>query len=242
MTNPTDSLRISISKNEPPMQASKWLQVQALLDGEEVKAFFNELGAFEIYKTGCVCNMDEGLVSKEEFISVYNRYIDALKAGGLPDEAEARSYFSTVFTSARDHLFRVLLPDHKQIIRVCKPVIQLQLHKMDYSPVDGKFRPMVFGMDSVFWGIQFSYPQLYQDLVTKEVQQVGENASFPNTQLFRLLQRWIRHNTVPTSFQVGHQKINVPMRLGRRCLDWINFHPQLKHKQLRVLKPGEGAQ
>ena len=235
----TEDLRISIIKNEPPLQASKWLQIQVLLDKEEMSSLFEALGPFEIFLTGCLCPIGKGFVSHDGFLEQYSRYVEALKAGQLPEEAVFRSYFSSVFTVARDHLFRVLAADNQQIIRVAKPVIQLQMHKMDYSLADGKFRPMVFGMDSIYWGIQFSYPQLYQNPIDKEILQIADRPEFPNTRLFRTLQRWVRHETIPTPFEVSQKKINVPMRLGKNCLSWINHHPQLIRKGLQV-KQGRG--
>ena len=109
---------------------------------------------------------------------------------------------------------------------------------MDYSEHDGKFRPMVFGLDSVTWGLQFSYPQLFMDGRTKEAFAVVESEEFPNTALFHQLQRWMRQNTLPTPFLVDGKRVNSPIRLGKACLPWINRHPQLAPKHLQVLAHG----
>lgn len=233
--NIVESIPIHTAKIDPTLQASKWLQTQLLIDVPEMQQLLDSLGDFNIFMTGTVCNLTEGHVPKSKFLEVYSRYISELKAGRLPQESEFRPYFSTVFTKAADHLFRIVVAGQKQIIRPLKPVVQLQLHRLDYSPVDGKFRPMVFSKDSVFWGLQFSYPQLYQDTSTKEVFQVGDTPEYPNTGLFRSIQKWIRHHTIPTPFVVGETQINVPMRLGKQCLNWINNHPQFPQKGFKVL-------
>jgi hypothetical protein len=229
------SLRIASLDSEPPMEVSKWLKIQVLLDFEEMVHLFEALGEFEIYLTGTVTKVGEGRVPKLEFITIYKGYVQSLIEGKLPDDSIFRSYFNAILTTSSDLLYSIPVLEGRQLIRASKPVIQLQSHSMDYSVHDGKFRPMIFGRDSIPWGIQFSYPQLFLDPNTKEILQIKEDETFPNTHLFRKLQKWIRKQTIPTSFQVENHKINVPMRLGKCCLTWINNHVQLCHKKIKVL-------
>lgn len=217
------------------MQVSKWLTIAVLLDAEEMETLFEALGDFYIYLAGMVTKSNEGLVLHETFLQAYHNYIEALMSGTIPDPMLYRSYFASIFTTTPAFLYSVLLDNDRQLIRISKPIIQLQPHFMDYSIHDGKFRSMVYGTESIHWGIQFSYPQLFQDQTTKEIFQVADNELFPNTHLFRLLQKWIRRNTVPTPFLAEGVKINVPMRLGKKCFPWINKHPQLLKKNLTVL-------
>lgn len=227
------NVRVAVS-NEQPMQASKWLDVQALLDVDEFALLLEALNSPLLFLTGSVCKEGEALISKGKFLDVYGKYIQALKEGILPDERECRPLFSAVMTATPDVLYAIPVEGGRQILRVSKPAVQMQFHKLGYSTADGKFRPMAFGSHSIFWGIQFSYPQLFQDMSTHEVFTVNESASFPNTLIFRSLQRWIRHHTIPTPFLVDGRKVNVPMRLGKNCTGWINNHPQLKQMGLAV--------
>lgn len=234
--NPSEfPLRQSSLLAESPMQASKWLQIQALIDAEEMRALFDHLGDFAIYLAGSLTTRDAGSLSKSQFLTVYEKYAAALKNGQIPDAGEFRAVFSAVFSLSPQLLYAIPVENGKQLIRVSRPVVQLQAHSMDYTIYDEKFRPMVFGLDSILWGLQFSYPQLYLDPATKEVLQVNESDFFPNTRLFRDLQKWIRHQTIPTPFLVGSKQINVPMRLGKQCKEWINRHPQLLSKNIKVL-------
>ncbi len=232
------TLRISLPNLEQPMEASKWLKVQLLAETAELKALFDAIGPFEIFLAGAIVPSGQGLVPQDEFLKIYANYIDALKKGQLPDESAYKSYFSGVLTRTRDPLYALPVGEGKQLIRIARPVIQMQAHAMDYSVHDDKFRPMVFGLDSITWGLQFSYPQLYMDGRTKEAFAVVESDEFPNTHLFHQLQRWMRQNTIPTPFLVGDKRVNSPIRLGKQCLPWINRHPQLAPKQLKVLAHG----
>jgi hypothetical protein len=217
------------------LQASKWLSYPVLIDADEMQALFDELRDFEIYLVSGVSKRGEGRISKEAFLQLYRAYIEALREGILLPESAYRSVFSSVFTATSDALFAVPIEPDKQLIKIEKPVIQLQSHRISYSSVDGKFRSMVWGPDSITWGIQFSYPQIFQHAETKQVIQVAETTDFPNTALFRRLQRWGRHHTTATPFLVEGERINVPVRLGKQCFSWINRHPQLIEKKLSVL-------
>lgn len=234
MSTPSSSLRMCAPNAEPPMQASKWLKCQVLCDAEELQSLSQSLEPFEIYLTGCVTPLGSGSLAKQEFFSIYASYIEELKQGKIPGNSQYRHYFSSVFTRTPEVLYAIPLETNQQLIRVEKPVVQLQHHCLDYSKEDGKFRPMIFGTDCIHWGIQFSYPQIFQEARTHQILQVDDSPIFPNTSLFKHLQQWIRKNTIPTPFLVGDQQINVPMRLGKQCLCWINQHQQLINRGLRV--------
>lgn len=220
--------------NEQPMQASKWLDVQALLDADEMAQLLNDLDSPHLFLTGCVCRVGQGWLTKPAFLEAYAKYVSILQQGLLPDEQEFRALFSAVLTVTPDVIYAIPIAGGREILRVAKPAVQMQFHRLGFSKVDNKFHPMAFGTQSILWGIQFSYPQLYRDLNTDEVFTVNESDAFPNTALFRALQRWMRPHTIPTPFIVNEQRINVPIRLGKKCLNWINNHPQLKKLGLAV--------
>lgn len=227
-------LRISSVSAEVPLQASKWLSSQVLLHFDEMSALLNALGPFYLYSTGSIVKRGEEGYTKEQFLTFYKEYITALQQGVVPDEAYFRRPFSSVLTMTPEALYAIPIEADMQLIRIAKPIIQLQAHRMDYSKADGKFRSMTFGGDSISWGVQFSYPQLYQDGKTKEIHQVDSSEKCPNTSLFRTFQLWIRNNTIPTSFLLEGKKISIPVRIGKQCLSWINQHPQLSKRGLTV--------
>lgn len=216
-----------------PLQASKWLKSPILIDGNEMQSLLTALGDFWIFRTSGVTRQGEGLISTEEFLFHYTEYVEALRQGKQVDEERIRPYFSAIFTLTPRAVYAVYLPNQQQLIKVDQPVIQLQHHKFTYSTLDGKFRSMVLGSNSISWGVQFSYPQLYQD-ANFQVKQVRVGEAFPNTALFHKLQKWVRYHTVATPFLIGPQRINVPIRLGKQCFEWINAHPQLVIKSLQI--------
>lgn len=228
-----DTVRIGTAA-ESPLQASKWLQCQALLSGEEMRALFASLEPFTLFIAGSITEPGKGILSKQHFLALYESYIGMLRSGQVPQAADYRPYFSAVMSADDEALYKLLIDAERQLIRIAKPVVQLQAHHLDYSPLDGKFRSMVFGSDSITWGLQFSYPQLFQEAASKQILQTRQQRAYVNTQLFQRLQQWMRQHTSPSPFLVNGKVVNVPARLGKECFAWINSHPQLKSKGLCI--------
>lgn len=230
---------MSQQDKSPPMEASKWLQTQVLLDEHEMEDLLSSLGGpIHILQTGRVLKKGEEKITTQQFLHRYSEYIATLKQGKDPEDAVYRSYFSSIWTLSETVVVSISVDSERHVMRLVKPAIQLQLHRLGYSKSEGKFRPMIFGKDSIDWGIQFSYPQLYKDPFTHEAQKVIVSDAFPNTALFQQLQRWLRQHSQPTPFLVGTVKTNVPIRLGKRCFAWINIHPQLSLHDMRVENVG----
>ena len=217
-----------------PLQASKWLSIQVLLDEDEMASLLTQLHELKILLTGRVAKRGEEIISTSHFLQKYNSYVAALRNGEVPQDALYRDVFSTIWTSDPDAAYAVEIDNDRHILRASKPAVQLQLHRLGYSSIEDKFRPMIFGKDSIDWGIQFSYPQLFKNPITHEAEKVIAGETFPNTALFQNLQRWLRQHSQPTPFIVSGKKTNVPIRLGKKCFAWINQHPQLLEKGIKV--------
>ncbi len=206
------------------MSCSKWIKHQVLLSIEEMCLLFSEIAPFEIF---CVCEpVTENTmqIARENFLQTYADYVLMLKTGKLPQEGDFRKMFSSVFTTTREALYAMPVGQERFLVKTIKPVIQLQLHHFFVSTIDGKFHPMVLGKESISWGIQFSYPQIYQDPETRAYSKVDSSEKFPNTELFHKLVKWLRRNTMPTPFIFQDKKTHVPIRLGRTSLEWVKHH------------------
>lgn len=216
------TLRISEPSSEGVFQASKWLKIQVLLDGDEMKSLIAALEPFWIFPiTGVV---DGKPIEHPFFIAEYSRWIDELKSGIIP--TNQRRITASVFIDDLDALWLQQVGEGKFLTKMAKPVVQVQAHTFSYS--EGEFRPMSMGTTSIFWGLQFAFPQLYQDPKTMEFHETKPSP------LFRKIQLWMRENSRATPFIVGDKKINSPIRLGKQCFSWINSHPQLIEQKIKV--------
>ncbi len=216
------TLRVSTPEAEGVYQGSKYLKYQVLCDAAELKNLFARLESFSIYPLtalGPGAPMD-----RDHFIEVYGTWIEMLKAGRVPTDTELKSLLACVFTAESDSLWKQEIPGGRYIVKMGRPVVQVQAHFFSYSTLDAVFRPMTMGSNSIFWGLQFSFPQIYQEPKTMELREVDESLE---AELFQKIKQWVRDETRATPFVVDEKKTNVPIRLGKNCFSWIHNHPQL---------------
>ena len=195
-------IRRSHPKVEGVFQASKWLKYQVLLDVEEMKDLLSSLEPISFFQVSQPVSSFEGSFSSDEFLSVYAGYIAALKEGRIETSIRQRSFFSSALSRDFSCFYAMELGGEKVLVKPLYPVIQLQSHAFFYSTLDGKFHPMVQSIESISWGLQFSYPQLFQDPQTHQVVKVSQQEAFVNTEVFARLTQWIRSYTLPTPFAI----------------------------------------
>jgi hypothetical protein len=232
-------LRVSSPEVEGILSVSKSLKFPVLLDAVEMEELFHELGGVTIYCVSEVVSQEKEVVSHTEFLAAYTIYVEALKRGEIPPIA--KRCFSAALTIDPTSLYAMQVGANRFLVKPLNPLIQMQHHAFFHSSVDGKFHSMVAGPESVMWGIQFSYPQLFKDPKTHQIAKVGVASQFPNTEYFLRLVKWMRKQTVATPFLVQGKRVNVPIRIGKKCFPWIGSHPQLAPRGLRVLNLFEGA-
>lgn len=231
------SLRESTLAAEGPLLVSRPLKIPFLLDVDEMNQLFAELfkdyRTLTLYKVAGITPRGEEELPPAVFLTKYADYIQHLKNGETVDETLFRPYFS-LFLSILDTILYAIPVESNVLVRATRPILQMQSHHLSYTQGEGEFRSLAYGQNTLSWGLQISYPTVYQDAKTQEVYDVKETPEFPNTAVFRSFQRWIRHNTLPTPFLVEGKKINVPARLGKSCFSWINRHPGLIAAGVRV--------
>lgn len=233
-----NALRQSTMQNEGTLNISKLLKIPVLLDCDEMEKLFQNIedvcGQFYFFKVHGINPTNESCLSRADFLEIYSSYCLDLKTGNIPDMKRYQSLFSVIATGDIDVLYRIMINDNSEMVKAIKPCIQMQHHTMQFSKENLQFYPMIFGGSNICWGLHFTYAQLFQDPVNKDITSTLQNDLFPNTSFFRVMQKWIRHNTVPTPFVVEGKKINSPIRLGKTCFAWINQHPQLQKLNILV--------
>ncbi|HNA61917.1 MAG TPA: hypothetical protein PKW79_02450 [Rhabdochlamydiaceae bacterium] len=222
------SLRISDFSKESKYSVSKWMKHPVLLDFSEMEVLLNHLSPFTIYNVSEILPFNHLEVTKDQFLGSYKHYIEGIKSGNFL----LSNYFSCALTATPLAVYACSVGPDKYLVKPLLPLIQMQQHRFFPSKAAGAFHSMVMSPGSIHWGIQFSYPQIFQrgNLFTK----VSDPQQFPNTPLFTKLVQWLRTYTVPTTFIWEGKKIATPFRLGKQCFSWINTHPQLKEHGILV--------
>jgi hypothetical protein len=229
-------IRISSPKTEGVLQVSKWLKVQVLLDADEMQQLIQTLGVVFFVVVSELIKADEAVIAPSSFLEKYADYVYLLKQGQIPIAEEYRRFFSCAMSINLETFYAIAASHDKFLIKPKKPILQLQAHCFFYSDFDDKFHPMVLSADSISWGLQISYPQLFQDPMTHQVVKVIDSSDFPNTAMFTKLLKWMRDFTLPTPFEVKGVRVNSPIRIGKRSLAWIKNHPQLKQKDIQLFR------
>ncbi len=218
-----------LPKEAPTYMASKWIHLDLLVSTEKMKSLFDSFGEpLHLFSALGVAKKGDHELSVSLFLEVWQRYIDTLKEGSIPNDADFRFYFTAAITKTLTAIRAIDVGNDKEIIIPYEPVIQMQIHRFNYSAQDGKFHSMSFGKESISWGIRLSYPQLYQFPDTRQIEDALDAARFVNAELFAKLRGWVRANTQPTPFVVNGNKVYDPMRIDKECLGWIANHAQLK--------------
>jgi hypothetical protein len=211
---------------------SKWLKHQVLLDAQEMRACLEAVGSFSLYNVSSLELFEELEISQNLFLKTYQDYISALRAGEVP--APDRKIFSSVMTVDSSALYAQEIKPGKWMAKLANPVVQLQHHRFFASKLDHKIHPMVMSHESIHWGLQFSFPQIFFDGAKGSYMKTSDEALFPNTALFSKLLKWLRAYSVPTTFIYEGVKISTPIRLGKECFTWIHQHPQLQEQGIKV--------
>lgn len=227
------ALRVSNPAREGIYQGSKWLKFHVLCNREELEAFFAQIRPFFIFPLGGI--VDGHPISEKTFLDAWSECIHGLQNSIVPKIEDLRRILACAWVDNLHSLWLQKVEGKGYLAKICQPVVQVQAHWFSFSEVDRVFRPMSMGPESIFWGLQFSYPQIFQDPVTMELKTVERSM------LFEKLRVWVREATRPTPFSIDRilpqlnsseaesvkEKVCVPIRLGRKCFSWIGKHPQL---------------
>lgn len=231
--------RFSTADVEGTMNVSKWLNIQALLDTSEIKELFEILHPCLIVPVGCVVERAKPHLATDEFFKSYDLYVDALKRGLDPQPRHFASAFSCALSRGPEEFYAIEVGADKMLVKPLRPVVQMQAHSMGYSVIDEQIYPMVRGPDTITWGIQFGFPALFQDRKKTQANNTFKDEGFRNSELFQLIQKWMRRHTRSTPLMIHQRVANIPVRIGHQCFSWVNNHPTLRFHGLVVENEGD---
>ncbi len=206
---------------------SRWVSLDFLIDLDEMKAFLKELDPFHLLSSTPIQKEDPFYLSQEDFLDAYSYYISELKEGRIPELARYKFYFHLFLTTHLDGIFRRAVSEEKEILKIEIPTLLVRPICLNFSRVDQSIRVGPLNPEGILWGLQISFPQLIQKARSPEIEPIKPQND-PNAMLFKKVRGWIRTHTKPALFKVSGKEISVPIRLGKKCLSWINSHPQFK--------------
>jgi len=201
---------------------ARFVKVAALLSLDHLEDLLDSLGPFVLARTGAVLERDAVFLTKEDLLFHYKIYIEAIENGEDPNP-KVRPFLSTTLAPCKASFTLDFVDGIRCIARAGEPCIQLRYHVLAYSPIDHSFHSMALGKETVPWGIQFSFAGLVERRgVVEEVDRTA-----PAAQQFRILQKWLRHNTEPACFRGPNWERRISARISPQLVKAINAHPAL---------------
>ncbi|GAB4187304.1 MAG: hypothetical protein Tsb0015_05870 [Simkaniaceae bacterium] len=222
-----NTFKILQGKKIPALQASKWMRTQVLLDEEEMALLFSIFPELKLFDVSRVLPLQELTVSSETFLQGYKKYIQALLKG---KEFTQRHLFSLALSPSPDNFCALKIKEDRFLLKPIFPVIQMQKHNFLISE-EGKPLSMVQGEGAISFGLQFSYPAIFQDPCSMEIKNVLKEKDFAKTTgMYKKLTKFLREHTRPLPVFWQGRTIRLPMRLGKKCFAWIHKHPDLQKR------------
>jgi len=227
------NLKISHPKVEGPFQASKWLYQRVLLTSTEIKNLFDLLGApffFFLSKKG---EQQDLACSFDQFLTSYESYLTSLKFD--EKRVDKRDFFLAISKNL-DPFYLMALNEQECVIKFKRPVILVELFSFHYLKNQDKFIEGAHLENEIRFGLQFSFPQFYQDFFTRKAIEHYKDQGCENTLYFKSLQRALREISEPLYLRhpFGKQQ-RVSYRIGLGCKELIESHQDIKRQNIEIL-------
>lgn len=212
-------LDVSTVEKEGELHCSKWLKHAVLLNMEEMKQLWQILDPYFLLSPIQIVLKENWRVSKDRFLSLYEKYLLWLKEEKDFPPSSLRKEFTLLLTDSLDAVYAVALPKDRILVKARAPVVQIQIYHCFISTFDQKIYPMAMNADSFTWGLQFSYPQIYEDPKNGTFKKVLLEKDFGNTVVYREIVSWLRKHTKPAVFSIGENSVVAPFRIAKERKD-----------------------
>lgn len=209
------------------MNAAKWIKIPVLFSLNELTELIETVGPSEFFPLGRVVPIGTRITAAQ-FLQEYSNYLLDLCSDSLPQTR----FFSLLWTKNAQTVEKQVLVGEREIIRPAYPSVQIQAHHFQFDTSTMECRSMLYGTGSIPWGLQFSYPHLFEDPQSLQIQTVDQR--FINTSLFHTIRQFIRNRTQPTPLRVNERKVNIPLRIGKECFAWIQNYPWMRQQGIQI--------
>ncbi|PCI94021.1 hypothetical protein COB11_04430 [Candidatus Aerophobetes bacterium] len=230
----TNHISLSTVQEEGLLRASKHQRVQVLMEASELRELFFHLGDFYVVESAKVKDPEQQVITKEDYLKRYALYIDHLKTKLDSPEKDILSPLSVCFSKVLDCFYMIDVGNNKALIKQKAPSVFVQPFSFHYDSESASIFTGVHTKDRIFWGLEFSFPQMYQDPKTFDTIEILKDKQNPNTQLFKKLQSSLRKNTKPTSLNFSGVSKAFPFKLSQNSLAWVQDYPKLKQFNIQI--------
>lgn len=220
----------------PPFEVSRQQKIGFLYDTQDLKELlelFKDIYCIDLTRPGKPSDL---IIAFSELLpSLENNVASLKKNQSVSLSSTDQRLLNSSLSSTTDAIAELKLADGRSLLRPTLPLIQINPLRLYYSQELASIKSQVYGSDTIAWGIQLSYPQLFKDQGSGDViSTLTPDSPLPNTALFKALQKWMRRNTKICTFKSGDMTISSNVRITPRALEWASSHPQLKEHNLHL--------
>jgi len=177
------------------LQASLWMTQRVLLTPQELQELFDSLPQFFLFSLSAIGPQERFALKRSTFLENYEAFFATLF-----EHKDARFQFhkkqlTVAMTADLDALHLVQAAQDKYLIHLHQPVIVIGLSVFHYDAESSKVMFTDHLQASIRVGLEFKFPQFYQDPKTMQPVKHFTDKTHLNTQLYKALQKWIRDHT-----------------------------------------------
>ncbi len=195
---------------------SKWIHHSFFLSPTEWEELFSSIPGFLCFSLKNPQHESEILKDKKELFTAYREDVERF----LHSKALIHSQKILPLALTRDpqDLGLQKVADGRVLVSIRRPLLLLRPHFFSLSQLDLS----IAGGKRVFWGLQVSYPLVYIDPTSQEIQ---EGIQAPNGAIFTSFRKWIRKKTKYISLRIGEKRIACPYRISKEMIPLLKKNP-----------------
>jgi len=224
MTNDFFPASVDPSSGLGELRCSKWLRHAVLLEREEMKEFLRFLEPCLFISPVKIVHKENWQIREEDILASYEQYLRWIRSNPEIPPAELRKEFTLMLSPAVDSFYSLPVGADRFLIKARIPPVQIRMYHCFISSVDGKILPMAMNVDSFTFGLEISYPQIYEDRKTGEFKKVLLDKGFSATPLYKKISGWLRKHTKPAPIEIRGKKVMAPFRMGKETSDPKSFY------------------
>ncbi len=209
--------------------------LDALLGADELFQALSQFPTLTIFKSnGRVPADDTGLVSLEDYVANYEKYVDSLTNESVFDnKVDIKLY--TDMTLNASIITSEPCPDTAfKLCRYSKPVLHVEPLAMAYHKQSNQIRTNCTDLKSpIHFGLTFSHPNVW-NRCRGDISNPDTRTQFPNIELIEKLSEWVKKHSEPCKITLPGREQTLTVRLGRQAGRWVNEHTGLARQGISV--------
>lgn len=177
------------------LQASLWMTQRVLLTPQELQKLFHSLPQFFLFSLSSVGPVESFALEKSMFLENYEAFFSTLYEQKDPRFQVHKKKLTVAMTADLDALHLVQASQDKYLVHLHRPVVVIGLSVFHYDAQAHKVMFSDHQQSAMRIGLEFKFPQFYQDPKTLQPVKHFTDKSNLNTQIFKAIQKWSRDHT-----------------------------------------------